>query len=70
MFIELTNASEGFEGYPISINSEIIVTIFQSNKADKGQPEKLSTFVFSTQGNTWEVQESVEEVVKLIKAKK
>jgi len=65
MFISLTNAVEEFKDDPIIINSDYIVTIYTSSNAGKkvnGIIEKI-TFVFCPPHGTWQVQESLEEVL-------
>ena len=71
MFIELTNASEGFEGRAIAIRTDIITSVFES-KISKPEDEKTKygTFVFSqATGSSWQVKEKVSKVVELINSK-
>jgi hypothetical protein len=71
MFIELTNASEGFEGRPIAIKIDIITSVYEA-KISKPEDEKTryGTFVFShlTQSN-WQVKEKVSKVLELLNNK-
>ena len=63
MFIVLTNASEGFEGTKMAINTSIIVSVFEKNIAEEGAKKKMATFVFASDKLSWQVKESVVEVV-------
>ena len=65
MFISLTNASETHRGNKIAINIDLIATVFNTpNRAKKenGIIENI-TYVFCPPHGTWEVQESLDEVV-------
>jgi hypothetical protein len=68
MFIILTNAAESFKGQRVAINSEIIVSVYNTENVTKkndGIIERV-TYVFCPPHGTWEVEESMEEVVNLI----
>jgi hypothetical protein len=72
MFIILTNASEALNGQKVAINSEVIVSIFNTENLGKksdGIIEKI-TYIFCPPHGTWEVQESMEEVVNMINGDK
>ena len=65
MFISLTNASEAHKGNKIAINIELIATVFNTPnlaKKENGIIENI-TYVFCPPHGTWEVQESVDDVV-------
>ena len=65
MFISLTNASETHRGNKIAINIELIATVFNTPnlaKKENGIIENI-TYVFCPPHGTWEVQESVDDVV-------
>lgn len=59
MFVLLTNGSKGYEGMAVAINSQVIISVFESKNAETGE---VSTVVYSNDNN-WVVQESVAEVV-------
>jgi hypothetical protein len=65
MFITLTNASEAHRGNKISINTNIIVTVYQTKnlaKMEDGIIENI-TYVFCPPHGTWEVEEPLDEVI-------
>ena len=65
MFISLTNASDAHKGNKIAINIDLISTVFNTPnlaKKENGIIENI-TYVFFFPHGTWEVQESLEEVV-------
>ena len=78
MFIKLTNASSPFQGNPLIIKKDIVVTVFEAEVEQPGTPsddnvvklpykEKVTT-VFCGPVGVWYVKETVEEVYKLLKA--
>jgi len=73
MLIKLTNAIEEYKDESILINTDHIVTVYSSptNAAKKvdGVIEKI-TYVFCPPHGTWQVQESVEEVLSLLEKNK
>ena len=60
MFVTLTNAAQGFEGTDLAINSESVVSVYQI--IDENDSTKFSTYLYTNQGQTFQVQESVHEV--------
>ena len=60
MFVTLTNAAQGFEGTELAINSESVVSVYQI--IDDNDSTKFSTFLYTNQGQTFQVKESVHEV--------
>jgi hypothetical protein len=65
MLIKLTNGAEGFEGQALAINTDVVLSVFET----VNESGKKETFVFAGQVATWKVQESVEEIVKLFNHK-
>ena len=65
MFIKLKNAAINYRDEDIWINTDHISAVYEHPKVDGGG---LTTFVYSVIGNTitWEVEESVSQVIKLI----
>ena len=66
MFITLTNANELHKGNKISINIDLIATVYNIpnavNEDDEGATG-YTTYIFCPPHGTWEVQESLDEVV-------
>lgn len=66
MFISLTNAFEELRDEKILINTDHIVTVYSGSNAAKkvdGVIEKI-TYVFCPPHGTWQIQESIEEVLE------
>jgi hypothetical protein len=65
MFIKLKNAAIDYRDEDIWINTDHISAVYEHAKVEGGG---LTTFVYSVIGNTitWEVEESVSQVIKLI----
>ena len=64
MYITLTNANPAFRGTKIALNSDLIQSIHTAPVLrDTGETEDV-TFVFCPPHGTWEVSESLEDVVK------
>lgn len=59
MFKYFTNASKGFEGESIAINSSKIATVIEF-KPDEGD---AVTILYALNGNSWEVKDNYLEVV-------
>jgi hypothetical protein len=71
MFVKLTNATPHHKGKDIAISANSIVTIHSDSverEIENGvtSTEKV-TFLFCPPHGTWEVQESIDEVIKLVK---
>jgi len=65
MFITLTNATEAHKGNKISINIDLIATVYNTANLAKKQDGIIEnvTYVFCPPHGTWEVEETVDEVV-------
>ena len=64
MLIKLTNASEEHKGNKLYLHSNWIISVFQVALQEGGS---LSTVVYGgPQGTSWTVDESPEEIQKLI----
>ena len=65
MFIKLRNNAVNHRDEDIWINTDHISAVYEHAKVEGGG---LTTFVYSVIGNTitWEVEESVSQVIKLI----
>jgi hypothetical protein len=72
MFITLTNASPAHKGKKITINQEHIVTVWRGDAARAADEDgtvteqEQVTFVFVPPHGTWEVEETHEQVIKLL----
>jgi hypothetical protein len=66
MFITLTNSSPTLKGNPIVLNTDFIVSIFRTPVTRMDYTVDEVTYINCPPHGTWEVQESVEEVVALI----
>jgi hypothetical protein len=61
MIIKLKNAATLYTGKPILINTDFILSVFEAELDGVG-----TTHIYSTTKETWQVQESVDQVLKLI----
>jgi uncharacterized protein YlzI (FlbEa/FlbD family) len=57
--IKLTNATKGRIGEGLIINTEMIMSFFENLQEDGTKV----TVAFGMNGNSWEVKESIEEVM-------
>jgi len=62
-FKQFTNASEAYDGDPISINREIVASVFELIVPDKDAQLKPRTVIFGVNGTDWHVKEKYEEVI-------
>ena len=62
--IKLTNATKGRIGESLILNTDMIMSFFENNQEDG---EKV-TVAFGMNGNSWEVKETIDEVMALISA--
>lgn len=68
MLIILTNASDAFKGTKVALNSDAIISVYNTEnlaKKNDGIIEKV-TYVFCPPHGTWEVEESMETIVGMI----
>jgi len=71
MFIKLTNATPAHKGKDVAVNVNAIVTM-NTDKVERHMDETTTyfedvTYLFCPPHGTWEVQESIEEVMDKIK---
>ena len=71
MFISLTNASEAFKGQRIAINTDAIVSIYNTENVAKKNDGIIEyvTYIFCPPHGTWEVEESMEDIVNMVNKK-
>lgn len=68
MLIILTNASDAFKGTKVALNSDAIISVYNTEnlaKKNDGIIEKV-TYVFCPPHGTWEVEESMETIVSMV----
>lgn len=58
-----TNASSGFEGQSIAINSDIVAAVFELISPDANTKLQVRTVIFGVNGTDWHVQDPYLEVV-------
>ena len=62
--IKLTNATKGRIGESLILNTEMIMSFFENTQEDG---TKVSV-AFGMNGNSWEVKETIDEIMALIGA--
>jgi hypothetical protein len=67
MFITLTNASPGLKGKQIAIKKDLIVTVHRNTAIRENDIVEEVTYVFIPPHGTWEVEETLDEVMDLLK---
>ena len=67
MFITLTNSSPEFRGHKVSIRKDLIVTVHRNTVTREDGVIEDVTFVYGPPHGTWEVSETLEEVVEMLK---
>lgn len=70
MYITLTNTAQNHYGNKVAINSDLIATVSSQVVVNEEGITESKTFIFCPPHGTWEVGESLEEVVKLLNAEK
>jgi len=66
MFITLTNAVDSFRGSKIAIKKDLIATIHSQFVTNDAGIIENKTFIFCPPHGTWEVSESLEQVVEIL----
>jgi hypothetical protein len=66
MLINLTNANPAFRGEPILIKSDIILTVYRGDAVREDGTIDCVTFVYAQPHGTWEVEDSVEDILAKI----
>lgn len=67
MIIKLTNLSNQFKGEPILINIDMALSIYEGPRVDEDGNEDRVTYIFAPPHGSWEVKETPEQIMKLIK---
>jgi len=60
--IKLTNATKGRIGESLILNTEAMMSFFENTQEDGTKV----TVAFGMNGNSWEVQESIDEIMAVI----
>ena len=60
--IKLTNATKGRIGESLILNTEAMMSFFESTQEDGTKV----TVAFGMNGNSWEVKESIDEIMAVI----
>jgi hypothetical protein len=63
MLLKLTNAAKGRIGEGLILNSDLILSFFEHTQEDG---EKV-TVAYGMNGNSWEVKETIDEVMEQVK---
>jgi transposase len=67
MFIKLTNANPAHKGKKVAIRKDLIATVHRSTILREDGTSEEVTFVFAPPHGTWEVEETFEKVMVLMK---
>jgi uncharacterized protein YlzI (FlbEa/FlbD family) len=70
MIIKLTNASKNYEGQSLLLNSKHILSVFEVEEVKEVEGLKVIshvTSIYTVTQQSWNVEESIEEVYELIK---
>jgi hypothetical protein len=62
MLIKLTNATKGRIGEGLILNTDLIASFFQHKQED----ETIVTVAYGMNGNSWEMQETIDEIAEMI----
>jgi len=62
--IKLTNATKGRIGESLILNTEAMMSFFESTQEDGTK----ITVAFGMNGNSWEVKETIDEIMALVGA--
>ena len=63
--IRLTNATKGRIGEGLILNTETMMSFFENTQEDGTKV----TVAFGMNGNSWEVQESIDEIMEMVNGK-
>jgi hypothetical protein len=63
MLLKLTNATKGRIGEKLILNTDLLLSMFE-NKTEDGTEV---TVAFGMNGNTWEVSETIDEIMEQTK---
>jgi len=63
MLLKLTNATKGRIGEGLILNAELLLSFFEHTTED----DRKVVVAFGMNGNTWEVSETIDEIMALSK---
>lgn len=66
MLLKLTNATKGRIGEGLILNTELVLSFFE-NKTEDGRDVVVA---YGMNGNTWEVSESIADIMALVDSNK
>jgi len=67
MFITLTNASPAHKGKKVAIRKDLIITVHRTTVLREDGTSEEVTFIFAPPHGSWEVEETFEKVMLLMK---
>ena len=70
MIIQLTNATETLKGNAILINADMMLSVYRAPRVDSYTTSDEVTYIFCPPHGNWEVSETPEEIMELIKGTK
>lgn len=74
MFIKLTNATPDYKGTEILINTSTIMSVntgpIERTRQDGSLYTDIVTFIFCPPHGTWEVSETLDEILEKVNGKK
>ena len=62
MLLKLTNATKGRIGEGLILNTEMMMSFFQSTQEDGTQ----IVVAYGMNGNSWEVSETIDEIMEMV----
>jgi hypothetical protein len=66
MYLTFTNASPTHKGNKVAIHKDLILTVHEAMVTRDDETLEMVTFIFGPPHGTWEVSESLEEVVNIL----
>jgi urease gamma subunit len=68
-FMLLTNAADGHQGNKVAIRKDLVVSVHQKFDKNEDNIIAIKTFIFCPPHGTWEVSESMEDVIQQLNEK-
>jgi len=66
-FVRLTNANPAHKGEEIALRKDIIISIREGTAVREDGVAETVTLIYASPHGTWEVSESMDEVLKAVK---
>jgi hypothetical protein len=70
MIIQLTNSTDSLKGKAILINTDMMLSVYRSTRLGSYAADDEVTYIFCPPHGNWEVSETPEEIMALIKGTK